>query len=184
MTTAVKLMQDRFKKKKKKEKTVEVSVSNSSFSSLASATTQNSLSQFQSLNIHMTTGTVDTVDLTDYDFCASFITDNDSDSHVINHFYQDHLTNINLINDIKVHHDSDITSVKLIDDVYYNAYDQYDCLIQFDIKEVLYMPDFIINIISMRLAKQQANLFFKIQFEQVYDANNYIHATMQKICNQ
>ena len=88
MTTAVKLMQDQFKKKKKKEKTVEVSVSNSSFSSLASsAIIQNSLSQFQSLNTHMITGTVDIVDLTDYDFCASFITNNSSDSHVINCFY-------------------------------------------------------------------------------------------------
>ena len=46
------------------------------------------------------------------------------------------------------------------------------------------MPDFIINIISMRLAKQQANLFFKTQFEQIYDANDYIHATTQEICNQ
>ena len=131
----------------------------------------------------MITDTVDTVDLTDYDLCASFITDNDSDSHVINHFYQDHVTNIHPANDIKVHHDSDITSVKLIDDVYYNVYDQYDCLIWFDIKEVLYVPDFIINIISMRLAKQQANLFFETQFGQVYDANDYIHATTQKICN-
>ena len=86
MTTAVKSMQDRFKKKKKK-KTEEVSVSNLSLSLLASATIQNSLSQFQSLNIHMTTDTVDTVDLTDYDFCTSFIADNNSDSHVINHFY-------------------------------------------------------------------------------------------------
>ena len=113
----------------------------------------------------MITDTVDTVDLTDYDLCASFITDNGSDSHVINHFYQDHLTNICPTNDIKVCHGPDITLVKLIDDVYYNVYDQYDCLIQFDIKEVLYMSDFITNIISMRLAKQQANLFFEIQFE-------------------
>ena len=80
-------MQDQFKKKKKKEKTIEVSVSNSSFSLLASATIQNSLSQFQSLNIHMTTDTVDTVDLTDYDLCANFITNNNSDSHIINHSY-------------------------------------------------------------------------------------------------
>ena len=123
-------MQDQFKKKKKKEKTVEVSVSNSSFSFLASsAIIQNSLSQFQSLNTHMITGTVDTVDLTDYDFCASFITNNSLNSHVINHFYQDHLTNICSANDVKVCHDSDITSVKLIDDVYYNTYDQYDCFI-------------------------------------------------------
>ena len=128
MTTAVKLMQDQFKKKKKK-KTEKVSVSNSSFSSLASATIQNSSSQFQSLNIHMITDTVDTVDLTDYDFCASFITNNSLNSHVINHFYQDHLTNICSANDVKVCHDSDITSVKLIDDVYYNTYDQYDCFI-------------------------------------------------------
>src|SRR5436190_6146434 len=92
--------------------------------------------------------------------------------------------NICLANDVKVCHNSDVTSVRLIDDVYYNMYDQYGCLIQFDIKEVLYMPDFIINIISMRLAKQQANLFFETQFGQVYDANDYIHATMQKICNQ
>ena len=99
----------------------------------------------------MTTGIVDTVDLTDYDLCTSFIADNNSDSHVINHFYQDHLTNICFTNDIK---------------------------------EVLYMSDFIINIISMRLAKQQVNLFFKIQFEQIYDANDYIHAIMQEICNQ
>ena len=132
----------------------------------------------------MITDTVDTVDLTDYDLCTSFITDNSSDSHVINHFHQDHLTNIHSANNVKVCHSSDITSVKLIDDVYYNVYDQYDCLIQFDIKEVLYMSDFIINIISMRLAKQQVNLFFKIQFEQIYDANDYIHATMQEICNQ
>jgi hypothetical protein len=62
-------------------------------------------------------------------------------------------------------HDSDVTSVELIDDVYYNMYDQYDYLIWFDIKEVLYVSDFIINIISMRLAKQQANLFFETQFE-------------------
>src|SRR5205809_7231276 len=128
MTTAVKLMQNQFKKKKKK-KTIEVSISNSSFLSLASAIIQNLLSQFQSLNIHMITDTVDTVDLTDYDLCTSFITNNDSDSHVINHFYQDCLINICSANDIKVCHDSDIISVKLIDDVYYNAYDQYDCLI-------------------------------------------------------
>src|SRR5436190_7764740 len=128
MTTAVKSMQDQFKKKKKK-KTEEVSVSNSSFSSLASATIQNSLLQFQSLNTHMTTGTVGTVDLTDYDLCASFIADNDSDSHVINCFYQDCLMNIHSANDVKVCHGSDITSVELIDDVYYNVYDQYGHLI-------------------------------------------------------
>jgi len=88
MTTAVKLMQNQFKKKKKKEKTVEVSVFNSSFSFLASsAIIQNSLSQFQSLNIHMIINTVNTVDLIDYDLCASFIADNNSDSHVINCFY-------------------------------------------------------------------------------------------------
>ena len=177
MTTAVKLMQDQFKKKKKK-KTKKVSVSNSSSSFLAlSATIQNSLLQFQSLNTHMTTGTVDTVDLTDYDFCASFITNNDSDFHVINCFYWDCLMNICSANDVKVCHDSDVTSVKLIGDVYYNVYDQYNCLIWFDIKEVLYVPDFIINIILMRLAKQWANLFFETQFECVYDANDYIHAT-------
>ena len=85
MTTAVKLMQDQFKKKKKKKKTIKVSVFNSSLSFVASV--QISLLQFQSLNIHMTTDTVDTVDLIDYDFCASFIADNDSDSHVINCFY-------------------------------------------------------------------------------------------------
>ena len=129
MITTVKLMQNRFKKKKKKEKIKKVSIFNSSFSSLASAIIQNSLSQFQSLNTHMITDTVDIVDLTDYDLCANFITDNDSDSHVINHFYQDCLMNICLINDVKVCHDSDITFVKLIDDVYYNTYDQYDYLI-------------------------------------------------------
>ena len=132
----------------------------------------------------MTTNAVNTVDLTDYDLCISFITDNSSDFHVINHFYQDYLMNICLVNDIKVCHDSDITFIKLIDDIYYNTYDQYDCFIQFDIKEVLYVSDFIINIISMRLAKQQANLFFETQFEQIYDTNNYIHVTTQKICNQ
>jgi hypothetical protein len=72
--------------------------------------------------------TVDTV-ITDYDFCASFIADNRSDSHIINCFYQDCLTNICSANSINVCHESDITSVKLIDDIYYNAYDQYDCLI-------------------------------------------------------
>ena len=77
----------------------------------------------------MITDTVDTVDLTDYDLCASFIADNSSDSHVINHFYQDHLMNIHSVNNVKVHHSSNITSVKLIDDVYYNTYDQYDCFI-------------------------------------------------------
>ena len=94
------------------------------------------------------------------------------------------MTNIHSVNDVKICHDSDVTSVKLIDDVYYNVYDQYNHFIWFDIKEVLYMSDFIINIISMRLAKQQANLFFETQFEQIYDANDYIHATMQEICNQ
>ena len=132
----------------------------------------------------MITDTVDTVDLIDYDFCTSFITDNSSDSHVINCFYQNCLTNICSANDVKVCYNSDVTSVKLIDDVYYNVYDQYDYLIQFDIKKILYMFDFIINIISMKLAKQQVNLFFKIQFEQIYDTNDYIHATMQEICNQ
>jgi hypothetical protein len=114
----------------------------------------------------MTTDTVDadTVDtvITDYDLCASFIADNESDSHIINCFYQDHLMNIQPANNISICHNPDVTSVELIDDVYYNTYDQYDYLIQFDIKEVLYMSDFIINIISIRLAKQQVNLFFKI----------------------
>ena len=71
----------------------------------------------------MIINTVDIVDLIDYDFCISFIADNSSDSHVINHFYQNHLTNICSVNDIKVHHSSDVTSVKLIDDIYYNVYD-------------------------------------------------------------
>src|SRR5436190_4772108 len=113
MITTVKLMQNRFKKKKKKEKIKKVSIFNSSFSSLASAIIQNSLSQFQSLNIHIITDIVDTVDLTDYDLCASFIADNDSDSHVINHFYQDYLINICSANDIKICHDSDVTFVEL-----------------------------------------------------------------------
>ena len=153
MATAVKSMQDWFKKKKKK-KAVEVSVSNSSPPSLAPATTQNSPSQFQSLNTHMATGTVGTVGLTDYDLCASFIADNGSDSHVINRFYRDRLTNIRPANDVKVRHGPDVTPVELIGDAYYNAYDQYGRLIRFDIKGVLYVPDFITNIISMRLAKQ------------------------------
>ena len=75
------------------------------------------------MNTHIITDTVDTVDLTDYNFCASFITNNNSDSHVINCFYQDYLTNIYSANDIKVCHDFDITFVELIDDVYYNIYD-------------------------------------------------------------
>ena len=84
MTTAVKSMQDWFKKKKKKKIEEASTVSNSSFSLLASsATTQNSSLQFQSLNTHMTADTVNTI-LTDYDLCASFIADNESDSHVIN----------------------------------------------------------------------------------------------------
>ena len=131
----------------------------------------------------MITDIVDTVDLTDYDLCANFIADNSSDSHVINCFYWDHLTNIHSANDIKICHDSDITFVELIDDVYYNTYDQYDHFIWFDIKKILYISDCIINIILMKLAKQQINLFFEIQFEHVYNINNYIHAITQKICN-
>jgi len=80
-------MQDQFKKKKKKEKIKEVSVFNFSFLSVASAATiQNSSSNFQSSNAHIITDTVDTI-LADYDFYASFIVDNKSDSHVINYFY-------------------------------------------------------------------------------------------------
>ena len=70
----------------------------------------------------MTTDIVDIV-ITDYDFYANFITNNDLNSHVINCFYWDYLTNIYSVNDVKVHHDSDITFVELIDDAYYNAYD-------------------------------------------------------------
>ena len=73
--------------------------------------------------------------------------------------------NIHFANDVKVCHDSDVTSVELIADACYNTYDQYGRLIRFDITGVLYVSDFIINIVSMRLAKQQANLFFKTQFE-------------------
>src|SRR5204862_356482 len=128
--------------------------------------------------------TVDTVGLTDYDLCASFIADNGSDSHVINHFYQDRLTNIHPANDVKVRHGPDVTPVELIGDAYYNAYDQYGRLIRFDIKGVLYVPDFVTNIVSMRLAKERANLFFETQFGRVYDANGYIHATTQEVCKQ
>ena len=113
-------MQDQFKKKKKK-KTEKISVFNSSF--LFVAFVQISLSQFQNLNTHMITDTVDIVDLTDYDLCTSFIVNNSSDSHVINHFYQNCLINIHSADDIKVCHDSDVTFVELIDDVYYNVYD-------------------------------------------------------------
>src|SRR5436190_350669 len=121
MTTAIKSIQNQFKKKKKKEKTEKILVFNSLF--LFIAFVQILLSQFQSLNIHMITDIVDTVDLTDYDFCTSFLTDNDSDFHIINHFYQDYLMNIYFVNDVKICHDSDITFVELIDDVYYNMYD-------------------------------------------------------------
>ena len=76
----------------------------------------------------MTADTVDTV-ITNYDLCTSFIVNNESDSHVINYFYQDCLMNICSANDVKVHHDSDVTSVELIDDAYYHVYDQYGCLV-------------------------------------------------------
>ena len=85
MTVLVKLIQNQFKKKKKKEKTEEVLV----FNSLSLLVTliifnQNSSSMhFQSLNAYMTADTVNTV-LTDYDLYASFIADNESDSHIIN----------------------------------------------------------------------------------------------------
>ena len=65
----------------------------------------------------------------DYDLCASFIADNGSDSHVINRFYRDRLTNIRPAHDLKVRHGPNITPIKLIGDAYYHAYDQYGRLI-------------------------------------------------------
>ena len=123
------------------------------------------------------------VTISDYNLCASFIANNRFDFHVINYFYWDWLTNIWLANSLKVRHEPDTTPVKLIDDVFYNAYDGYGWLTRFDIKEVLYIPDFITNIVSIRLAKQHANLFFKMQFGCVYNANSYIHAITIEIAN-
>src|SRR5436190_7556319 len=124
------------------------------------------------------------VGITDYGLCASFIADNGSDFHVINRFYRDRLTNIRPAQDINIRHGPDVTPVKLIGDAYYNAYDQYGRLIRFNITGVLYMPDFITNIVSMRLAKERANLFFETQFGRVYDANGYIHAITREVCKQ
>ena len=134
-------------------------------------------------NAHMAT-VLTGVTVSDYDLCASFIADNGSDAHVINRFYRDRLTNIRPAVDMVVRHGLNMTPVELIGDAYYYAYDGHDRLFRFDISGVLYVPDFMTNIVSMRLAKQRANLFFETQFGQMYDANGYIHATTQEICNQ
>ena len=91
--------------------------------------------------------------LANYNLYTSFIANNGSNFHVINRFYRDRLINIRLANDIKVRHEPDVIPIELINDAYYNAYDQYDHLIKFDITGFLYVPDFIINIVSMRLTK-------------------------------
>lgn len=60
--------------------------------------------------------------LTNYDLCASFIANNSSDSHVINQFYRDRLTNIQLAYDINVQYRPNIIKVELINNAYYNIY--------------------------------------------------------------
>ena len=60
-----------------------------------------------------------------YGLCASFIADNDSNFHVINRFYQDRLTNIRPAQDVNIRHRPNMISIKLINNAYYNIYDQY-----------------------------------------------------------
>ena len=122
--------------------------------------------------------------VTDYSLYASFIADNGSDSHIVNRFYRDRLTNVRLGNGIQVRHGPDLTPVELVGDAYYDAYDGYGRLNRFTITGVLYVPDFITNIVSMRLTKERAGLYFETQFGRIYDANGYIHATTQDICDQ
>ncbi|KAN0079737.1 hypothetical protein V8E54_004951 [Elaphomyces granulatus] len=87
--------------------------------------------------------------------CASFIADNGSDSHIVNRFYRDRLmTNVRPGNGIQVRHGPDLTPVELVGDAYYDAYDGYGRLNRFTITGVLYVPDFITNIV-MRLTKEQ-----------------------------
>ena len=54
------------------------------------------------------------------------------------------------------------------------ASDGYGRLNRFTITGVLYVPDFITNIVSMRLTKERAGLYFETQFGRIYDANGYI----------
>ena len=90
MTIEIKLIQDQFKKKKRKKSEASTVLFNLSLSFIASvATNQNLLLQsiqFQSLNTYITADTVDTI-ITDYDLYVNFITNNKSDSHIINCFY-------------------------------------------------------------------------------------------------
>ena len=117
--------------------------------------------------------------VTDYSLCASFIADNGSDSHIINRFYRDRLTNVRPGNGIQVRHGPDLTPVELVGDAYYDAYDGCGRLNRFTITGVLYVSDFITNIFSMRLTKERAGLYFETQFGRIYDANGYIHASDQ-----
>src|SRR5436190_15296317 len=80
MATSVKSIQERFKKKKEKEN----AASNLSPPPVAPAISTNPTSQLQSSNTHMATALAG---ITGYNFCASFIADNGSNSHVINCFY-------------------------------------------------------------------------------------------------
>ena len=77
-------------------------------------------SQLQNSNTHMITAIIGIIN---YDLYASFIVDNGFDFHIINHFYWDRLTNIRPAQDINIQYGPDVTSIKLIDDAYYNAYD-------------------------------------------------------------
>ena len=95
-------------------------------------------------NIAMVSAFVGAV-VTDYTLCASFIADNGSDSHIVNRFYRDRLTNVRPGNGIQVHHGPDLIPVELVGDAYYDAYDGYGRLNRFTITGVLYVPDFITN---------------------------------------
>jgi hypothetical protein len=120
-----------------------------------------------------------------YELYRSFIADNGADTHLINQVYRDRMTNFRPAGpDLHVRSGPELSSIVGIGDAWFLARDRRGELGRFWLKDVIFVPDFPTNLVSLTRAKA-AGLGFDTYKEELYNARTgEILATTQYLYNQ
>jgi hypothetical protein len=131
------------------------------------------------------TGFIGSTQSSAYDLYRSFIADNGADTHLVNQVYRDRIINFRPAGpDQHVRSGPNLSPIVGIGDAWFLARDKRGELGRFWLKDVIFVPDFPTNLVSLTRAKA-GGIGFDTYKEELYNARTgEVLATTQYLYNQ
>jgi hypothetical protein len=131
------------------------------------------------------TGFIGSTQSSAYELYRSFIADNGADTHLVNQVYRDRIINFRPAGpDLHVRSGPNLSPIVGIGDAWFLARDKRGELGRFWLKDVIFVPDFPTNLVSLTRAKA-GGLGFDTYKEELYNARTgEVLATTQYLYNQ